>query len=251
MFEGIKEKRVLVTGSSSGIGAAIAELFGKYGARVGVHYKENKEGAKKVVDAIGGAGGTAIIAQGDFTKKGVGEKLLDYFIKNFGGIDILVNNAGSCEDYEHFSKIKPEAWAEMLALNVLAPFDLSSKAFLLMKKQKWGRIINISTNSIKYAGANNMHYYSSKAALEAMARGFAREGAKDNVLVNTVRCGLIDTPMRTKIPHYSKKKFAKREAMVPIGRSGKPIEVAKMVLFLASSGGDFITGEVLNVTGGE
>ena len=251
MFDSLKGKRVLITGSSSGIGAETAKLFGRYGARVGVHYRGAKAEAQKVARAIKTGSGETRIFQADLLKKGAADKLIASFVKAFGSIDVLVNNAGACFDYRHFSELKEVSWDKTMDLNAKAPFLLSRAAFNFMKTNNWGRIVNISTNSIKYGGVSNMHYYASKAALDALTSGFSREGVKYNILVNSIRCGLIDTPMRTKIAGYTEEDFKKRAALVPLGRAGQPADIARLILFLASAGGDFITGEVLSVAGGE
>ena len=255
MFESIKGKRVLVTGASSGIGEATAKIFSEHGALVGVHYNANLKAAREVAEYCRKKAGRAEIFQADLTRKKAGENLIKTFVKKFGGIDVLVNNAGSCREYKHWNELNENDLDETFTLHAKAPFFLMQEAFKDMKKRKWGRIINVSTVSIKHAGTQNMHYYSSKAALEAMAKGLVREGVKHNVLVNVVRCGIIDTPMRSKIRGYpgnnDPKKLAERIALVPLNRMGQPDEVARMVLFLASAGGDFITGETFSVAGGE
>src|SRR3989344_9297219 len=249
MFREIKNKKILVTGAGSGIGAAIAKLFIEHGAVVGLHYLKNKEGVLEILR--GAEAGQAELFQGDLLDKKVRETLTASFIQKFGSIDVLINNAGACHEYKHFSEINESEWDRMFELHAKAPFFLSQDVLTHMKRQKWGRIINISTNAIEYAGAYNMHYYASKAALDAFTKGFAKEGAANNILVNTIRCGVIDTPMRTKIPGYEEERFLKRIDMIPLKNAGKPLDIARLVLFLASECGDFITGEIFKVAGGE
>lgn len=242
MFEQIKGKRVLITGASSGIGEATAKLFFEHGARVGLHYKNNPPLYYGQEDTI---------IKGDLLDKKVRDELVPTFVKYFGGIDILVNNAGACYEYKHFSELSEESWDKMFDLHSKAPFILSRNAFEHMKNQNWGRIINISTASMEYAGANNMHYFASKAALDALTKGFANEGVKHNILVNSIRCGVIDTPMRKRVSGYSETRFEKRVSMIPVGHAGKPIDIARMILYLASAGGNFITGQIYKISGGE
>lgn len=251
MFETIRDKRVLVTGSSSGIGAAIAELFAKYGARVGLHYGHSESAALDVLNTIEQHGGQARVFRGDLIKSSDRRKLVPSFIEAFGGIDVLINSAGVAGDYVHFAELEEETWDRVFAVNVKAPFYLCGDALAHMKQQRWGRIINISTVSIKYAGANSLHYTASKAALEAVTLGISRDGAKHNVLVNSIRCGVIDTPMRTKIAGYNEELFRQRVSLVPVGHAGMPIDIARMALFLTSECGDFITGECFTVAGGD
>ena len=121
-----------------------------------------------------------------------------------------------------------------------------------MKEHGGGRIINISSVNVKYGGsAKSMHYVASKAALDNLTLGFAREGAKYNILVNSIRCGLIDTQMRAKTEGYSEEDLKRRIDMVPLKRMGQPIDIARMALFLASEAGNFITGEIFTVAGGD
>lgn len=251
MFETIKGKRVLVTGASSGIGASIAKLFASYGAFVGLHYRKSKLQAMGVLRECKNAGGKMEIFQGDLLKSTVRKRLIKSFVDIFGGIDILINNAGGIYKYKHFSEIDEDSWDKTFNLNTKIPFFLSLDAFEYMKKHKWGRIINITTAGVKYVGANSLHYTSSKAALDVLTLGFAREGAKYNILVNSIRCGVIDTPMHTKIDGYSEERFQERINLIPLKRLGKPIDIARMALFLASECGDFITGEVFTVAGGD
>ncbi len=251
MFEGIKGKRVLITGATGGMGEAFAQLFAEHGASLGLHYQKNKQGAKKLLNEVKDKTKQADIFQADLLDTISRKKLLNDFLKKFKGIDVLINNAGAVFDQIEFSKLNEESWQNTFDLNVKAPFYLSAGVFEVMKKNG-GRIINISSVNVKYGGsARSMHYVASKAALESITRGFAKEGAKYNILVNAIRPGVIDTPMRTKIKGYSEKDFSKRIAMVPLKRTGKPIDVARMALFLASETGSFITGEIFTVAGGD
>ena len=251
MFEQIMNKRVLVTGASSGIGKVIATRFAEHGAHVGIHYRSDRQSANKLLGELTKYHGHIELFHGDLMLAETRRHLIPSFLESFGGIDILVNNAGACYEYKHFSELDEAAWDTMLALHTKAPFILARDAFKFMKRRNWGRIINISTVSIEYAGPNNMHYYSSKAAMDAITMGLAGEGAKHNILVNSIRCGMIDTPMRTKISGYNEEKFTKRIQMIPLKRAGTALEIAEMVLFLASGSGSFITGEIIRIAGGE
>ena len=248
---GIPSKRVLVTGAGSGIGSGIARLFGRYGAVVGVQYRRSRRGADAVVADIRAHGGDASAFQCDLRDAVQRRRLLRAFVTSFGGIDVLVCNAGGISDYPHFLRLTESSWNTVFALNAAAPFFLARDAFVHMQKQRWGRIINISTAAITYAGPNSLHYTAAKAAMEVVARGLAREGARDNVLVNTIRPGVIDTPMRSRVAGYSEAHFRRRVKLVPVGRAGRSEDIARMVLFLASDAGSFITGECFTVAGGD
>ena len=253
MVDGISlgDKRVLVTGASTGIGAATARLLGAAGACVGVHYRQAREAAEAVADAIRGAGGQAHLLAGDLQDDAVRRTLVGDFVRACGGIDILVNNAGACYGYEHFASLNEQSWDLTLTLNAKTPFFLSRDAFADMKPRGWGRIINISSVSQKYAGGRSLHYAASKAALDTLTLGFAREGAPHNILVNSIRCGVIATGMHTRIEGYSDDLFRERVGKIPLKRAGMPDDIARMALFLASDHGNFITGEIFTVAGGD
>jgi 3-oxoacyl-[acyl-carrier protein] reductase len=251
MFEGIKGKKVLITGASTGIGAAIAELFAKYGALVGIHYNKSRKEALALREKIVSAGGKAEVFKADLLKKSERATLVKRFTDAFGGIDVLVNNAGGVYGPKEILDLDETSWDKTFALNTAAPFFLARDAFLHMKSHGGGRIINISSISAKYGGSpTTIHYGAAKAALDAVTKGLARAGAPYNILVNSVRGGVIDTPFHEKILR-DRKNLEERIKLIPLKRMGKPIEMARMVLFLASEAGDYITGEIFTVAGGD
>jgi len=249
MFEDIKEKKILVTGASSGIGASTAELFGSYGAFVGVHYRSNEKGAIDTVTRINKQGGKAEAFQGDLLLASVRDGLLKSFVSAFGSIDVLVNNAGGVYGAKHFLELDEESWDNTFALVAKASFFLAKDAFSYMKEHGGGRIINISSISAKYGGSpQTLHYGAAKSALDAITVGLASAGAPYNILVNSVRGGFIDTPFH---PKMGRGNFEERIRMIPLKRAGQPIDIARMVLFLASEAGSYITGEITTVAGGD
>ncbi len=252
MFEDLKGKRVLITGASGGMGSEIAKLFAEYGARLGLHYFNNKGNTEELLKEIRNGGGEAEILHADLKNKKEGEGLIKSFVEKFGGIDILINNAGAIHDYRHFSELDEKSFQDTFNLNTKAPFHLMGEVFSRMKEQGGGRIVNLSSVNVKYGGsAKSMHYVAAKAALESLTLGFAKEGAEYNILVNAIRCGVIDTPMRTRIKGYTEEDFKKRIDLIPLKRMGKPLDIAQTVLFLAAETGNFITGEVFTVAGGD
>lgn len=251
VFEGIDGIRVLVTGASSGIGNSIARLFGVAGAKVGVHYCNSRKGAEAVTEEIIGAGGQARMFQADLLKLASGVDMVRAFIKSFGGIDVLVNNAGAIYGTGDFLSVREQEWDETFNLNVKAPFVLIREAFSVMSQQGSGRIINISSISAKYGGSpSTLHYGAAKAALEALSLGLAKSGAKHNILVNCVRAGFVETEFHSKIGR-SKNDIEKRIELMPLKKVVQPLDVARMVLFLASEAGDCITGEIFTVASGD
>ncbi|MBU0536633.1 MAG: SDR family oxidoreductase, partial [Nanoarchaeota archaeon] len=216
-IKGIEGKKVLVTGATGGIGSAIARIFGQHGAQVGIHYFNAEDKAKELADEINKmcGKGKAEIIKGDLLDHDARTGLVGSFAKIFGGIDILINNAGAVFDYELFTDLEEISWDKTFELNAKAPFYLSASAFKHMKKG--GRIINISSANVKYGGsAKSMHYSSAKAALDNLTTGLSREGASKGILVNSIRCGVIDTDMRIKIKGYSEEQFRKRIDMIPL-----------------------------------
>lgn len=254
MFSDIEGKRVLITGASGGMGSEIARIFTEYGALVGLHYSGDEKGYKNVLmlkEELAKNSKKIELISGNLLDKDIRNNLIASFVESFGGIDILLNNAGAMFDYKYFSELDEKAWDNSFDLNTKAPFRLSASAFEHMK-EKGGRIINISSVNVRYGGSGrSLHYVASKAALDSLTKGFANEGAKYNILVNSIRCGLIDTPMRTKTEGYTEENFKKRIELILLKRPGKPIDIARMALFLASDAGNFITGQIFHVSGGD
>lgn len=249
MFKGLEGKRVLVTGASTGIGAAIVRMLAEAGASIGIHYKVSKAEAEELLRCVEAKGGQARLFQYDFLENTAYKLLIQSFVEAFAGIDILVNNAGGIYGYTHFEELDEEAWDKTFILNAKAPFFLAREAFLVMKSQGGGKIINISSISAKYGGsAKTLHYGASKAALDAITIGLAKRGAPHGILVNSVRGGFVDTPLHNKMGRTD---LSDRINLIPLKRAGKPEDIAGMVSFLASTAGDFITGEVFTVAGGD
>jgi 3-oxoacyl-[acyl-carrier protein] reductase len=249
MFEQVRGKRVLITGSGSGIGACIAGLFAAHGAVVGIHYNRSREKAQEVLSGIGEKGGRGVLLQADLLDPEACLGLVPRFIRETGGIEVLVNNAGGVLGHPHFLEMDRESWEKTLALDLTAPFFLARAAFAHMMDHGGGRIISISSIAAKYGGSpETTHYGAAKAGVEAFTKTLAREGARHGILVNAVQPGVIDTDFHRKIGRAS---LGEREKRIPLGRAGTPLDVARLCLFLASEGGDYITGQVLGVTGGD
>jgi len=249
MFRGISGKKVLVTGASGGIGSQIAALFSAGGAVVGVHYYRNRESAVGLVKQIEQDGGTASLFQADLADQPAHNTLIPDFLSRFGHIDVLVNNAGANLGNIHFLDLEPSSWERTFNLNCAAPFFLARQAFQQMASHGGGRIINITSVSAKYGGSvQSMHYAAAKGALETITLGLAKAGAPHSVLVNAVQAGFVQSAFHDKAP---KPDLEERIRMIPLQRAGTPLDIARLVLYLSSEGGDYITGQVFPVTGGD
>lgn len=241
--------RVVVTGSSSGIGASIALRLAELGAKVGIHYHRHGSEAEAIIEEIRSNGGTAEGFQSDLTNFVVREELIPAMIDKLGGLDALVNNAGAPQGESPFPGIKKTDWDRTLALNAEAPFFLAQQAFSYMQAHGGGRIINISSIGVKYGGsARTLHYAMAKSAMETLTLGLAKLGAPHGILVNTVRAGVIDTPFWK---DKTREEIDARVRLIPMGRIGKPPEVAEIVCFLLSSSASYISGQTIAVSGGE
>ena len=249
IISGLKDKKVLVTGATGGIGSCLVQMFAKKGAILGIHYHQNQEKAQSLLRDIQVDGGIAECFQADLLSTN-DLNLVQNFIKRFGGIDILINNAGGILEFKNFLELNESAWTETHRLNVQAPFFLAQRAFAYMKNHGGGKIINISSIAAKYGGSlESIHYGSAKAGLEAITIGLARAGAPHNILVNAVQAGFIDTPLQHRLA--GKKNLQERIDLIPLKRPGSPQDVAGAVVYLASAAGDFITREIMTVSGGD
>jgi 3-oxoacyl-[acyl-carrier protein] reductase len=248
MFESIKNKKILITGASGGIGSCMTLLFAKYGASVGIHYNDGEKESSLLIDKIKKMGVDGAAFQADLTKES-SKSIIPSFIDHFGGLDVLINNAGAAIGPKGILDMDEESWDKTFQLNTRAPFFLAQNAFKHMKENGGGKIINISSISVKYGGSSQtLHYGAAKSALETVTLGLSKAGAKHNILVNTVRGGYIDTPMHQKM---GRKNSKERIEMIPLKKAGKPQDIAGMVIFLTSEAGDFITGETFTVAGGD
>ena len=248
-YEGITGKRVFITGGSGGIGSAIARLFASYGARVGISYYKSDEKANALCEEMKGEGRDFECFMGDLRNVDTCKKVVNYFVERFKGVDVLINNAGAIYGYTDFYRMCGNEFDETMALNARAPLFLSQAMLPYFQLNKEGKIINISSVSAKYGGSStSIHYAMAKAALETLTVGLAREWAEYNILVNTIRCGFIDTEFHRKIARV---RIAERIQKIPLKKPGQPGDVAAMALYLASDAGNFITGQTIGVTGGD
>jgi len=248
-------KACIITGSAGGIGKGIAEVLAEEGAQVIVADVQEDKG-RETVSAIKSRGGNALFVKLDVTDEASWGAVVDSAVKNFGKLDVLVNNAGIA-----FSKfivdMSVQEWRKVLAVNLDSVFLGIKHAAPAIKKNgtKGGAIVNISSNYVFVPGKMQAAYCASKSGVASVTRVAAIELAQDNIRVNTIYPGFIDTPMFDSV--CSKFKKSKEEMLaimargVLLGRVGKPVDIANAVLYLASDDAQFVTGTELTVDGGE
>jgi 3-oxoacyl-[acyl-carrier protein] reductase len=245
MFQ-LNDKVAIVTGSSRGIGAAIAQTLARQGAKVVLNHRNSPIEAEAVATAIQAAGGEALVVQADVSQSNEAQALIKAALDKFGQIDILVNNAGVTRD-TMIVTMKEADWDLVLQTNLTSAYHCSKAAIRPMLKKRQGRIINI-TSVVGLAGqAGQSNYAASKAGLIGLTKSLAREIGSRNITVNAVAPGFIPTALTETLPK------ATLEAAInntPLGRLGSVEDVAHAVLFLASDEAAFITGQVLSVDGG-
>ena len=239
----LKGKKALVTGASRGIGRAIAIKFAKNGAIVGINYFKSENEARKVLELVN-EHSKGVLLKGDVGSYKEAKKIVEDFIKFAGGIDILVNNAGIYER-KNFEELSEEQWDETLRINLKGSFNICKHAIPYMKEG--GKIIFISSQLALKGSSHGADYAASKAGLLGLMKSLAIELASRKINVNAIAPGTIDTDI---IAGYSMKERMEREKQIPLGRIGKPEDVANVALFLASDLANYVTGEVILVTGG-
>jgi len=239
----LEGKIALVTGSSRGIGKSIAETFSREGASVVVTYKKNYMLAKKTAQNLN----DSLVVKLDISSRASITHVVKQIMKKYGRLDILVNNAGINKPTD-FDKITEKDWDLVLNTNLKGSFMLSQAIFPIMKKQRCGRIINISSTSGQYGGPRTVHYAVSKAGLIALGHCFARFGAPYNITNNNIAPGLIVTEMGDKMIKTKQGKKILENTLLK--RPGTTKEVADLTVFLASNESSYITGQTFNVNGG-
>ena len=242
----LRDRVALVTGGSRGIGRAISVALARAGAFVAVNYRGNVEAAEETLREIREAGGEGTLLPFDVADPEAVDAAVTQLVKEQGRLDILVNNAGIALD-QLLMRVKPEEISRTFEANVAGAIYCAKAAIRPMMRKKHGRIIQISSVVAETGNPGQVVYSASKAALLGMTRTLAREYASRGITVNAVTPGFIETDMTAALPE------AAREGIVsttPVGRIGRPEEIAAAVLYLASDEAGYVTGQTLGVNGG-
>jgi len=241
----LQERVAVVTGGGQGIGRAIALELARRGARILIN-DVREDIAAQTVQMIKDLGSDAVFVLGDVSKAQTGEAIVQAATERWGRLDILVNNAGVTRD-NLLMRMKEEDWDLVLTINLKSAFLLSKAVVRPMMKQRWGRIINISSIVGVIGNAGQVNYSASKAGLIGLTKTLAKELASRNILVNAVAPGFIRTAMTDALNEEQKKALSDQ---IPLTRLGEVEDVARVVAFLASEDSGYVTGQVLQVTGG-
>jgi 3-oxoacyl-[acyl-carrier protein] reductase len=245
MFD-LTGKAALVTGGSRGIGRAIALALAACGANVAVNYVSNAAAAEEVVATIKAGGREAIAIQGDVAQAEDAKRLIEETAGAFGTLHILVNNAGLTED-DLLLRMSEEAWDRVMAIDLRGAYLCTKAAMRPMMRQRWGRIINISSVAGLVGNPGQSNYAAAKAGLIGFTKSVAKEMASRNITANAIAPGFVTTELTEKLTDEQKGAVM---MVVPLGRAGTPEEIAPAAVFFASEEAAYVTGSVLAVDGG-
>ena len=244
----LKDKTALVTGSSRGVGRAIALSYGKEGAKVVVNYTSNEKAANEVVDALQGMGTKAIAVKADVAQKADADRLVAAAIEAFGGLDILVNNAGFTRP-AMMLKMTEDQWDQVVDIHLKGAFLCSQAAGNQMKEQKSGKIINVMSVAGLVGTVGQINYSAAKGGILSMTKSIARELARYNVCANVISLGIVATEMSEKITTDEKLREIYMNRIL-LKKFAEPDDIAPAFIFLASDEANYITGQLLCVDGG-
>lgn len=249
-FINFSGKIALISGASSGIGAATAQVMAQLGAQVAIGYHRNANGATETKQAIEKAGGKAIVIEADVRKAAEARRLVQETAAQLGPIDILINNAGSLLERLSMEKMTEARWDEVMDLNLKSALICSQAVMPSMIERRSGAIINIVSIAGRNGGGPGAGAYSTaKGGLITLTKALAKELAPHNVRVNGVSPGVIDTPFHEVFS--TPEMMANFVKTIPIGRVGTSLEIANVIAFLASDAASYIVGENIEVNGGQ
>lgn len=250
MLEDLKGKRAFVTGSSTGIGAAVVRELARLGVNVAVHGNKNAEAAEAIAAEIRAAGGRAVVVIGDVGKSGEAARIVAEAVEGLGGLDILINNAGAILERVTNAGFDEAMYEKVYSLNVRSVLAVTKAAYPHLKAAGGGSIINTGSIAGRFGGfMGSTVYASAKAAVHSITRNAAREFAEDKIRVNVVAPGFIITPFHDKTPESVRQAAA---AQIPMKRLGTAEDCVGAYVFLASNSmSGYITGQIIDVNGGQ
>ncbi len=241
-----KDKVVLITGGARGVGKEITQGFAREGANVVINYNTSEKLARELSGMLETEGCQCLVIKADVGNGDEVEAMFATALKRFGKIDVLVNNAGIYQDSPVW-KMKDSAWEEVLRTDLTSVFNCTRSATKHMRGQGWGRIINISSVVGQVGSFGTSNYAAAKAGIFGFTRSVAKEVARKNITINSLALGFIEAGMLLRLPLEIQEAILKQ---IPMRRWGKPEEVVETVLFLASRGAGYITGQIISINGG-
>jgi len=251
MIADLKDKVVFITGASTGIGAAAALAFARNGSRLIIHYNASKDAAEAVAAEVRSLGAQATLVRGDVMQSANIPTIVGAATAAYGRIDVLINNAGGMIGRKRIEEYTDDYLNQVLALNVTQVAMFMHEVAPLMRAQKGGNIINVSSIAARHGGGGGAIIYAgAKGFVSTATRGWAKELAGDGIRVNAVSPGVITTPFHDR--YSTKEQLAAMQATIPMARLGAPDECAGTFLYLASAAlSGYVTGQVIEVNGGQ
>lgn len=240
------KKTVLITGAAKGIGESLARVFAQNSYNVALHYNKSEEEAHNLCKLLCDNGCSAFLFRSDLSEKNAPQNLVSEVVEKFGRIDVLINNAAIAQTAP-FTETEDSDGAKVINVNLLSAMECAKYASLDMLKRKSGKIINISSVWGICGAACEVYYSAAKAGINGFTKALAQELAQSNIQVNAIAPGVVETDMINNLTPEEKEELKKQ---IPANRFASGYEIAKTALFLASSDADYITGQIINVSGG-
>lgn len=250
MYADLKDKVILVTGASTGIGQEVAKKFAQQQAKVVINYFSNEEMAQKLVQEIETLGGEAIAVRADVTDRESVNALIEKTVEHFGRLDVLINNAGSMVSRVPFEQLTEDVWNNVYDVNVKSVYFVTQAALPFLKQSENAAVVNVASVAGRNGGGPGaIHYASAKGAVITLTKGMAKELIPYGIRVNGVNPGVISTPFHEKFSPTSVREGFKNT--IPVGREGTPTEVANIITFLATQEASYIYGEIVEINGAQ
>jgi 3-oxoacyl-[acyl-carrier protein] reductase len=242
----LTDRIALVTGGSRGIGRATCVALARRGFLVAVNYRTGIDAAKETLSLIEESGGEGIVIEADVTDRAAIESMFEQVEDALGPVGVLVNNAGVRKDTLGV-RMSDDMWDEVLATNLTGAFTCSRRALRTMIRERWGRMVNVSSVAGVHGSVGQGNYSAAKAGLVGLTRTLAREVARKNITVNAVAPGLVDTDLTSTLSETRRQELI---AEIPMGRAGTSEEIAQLIAFLCSDDASYVTGTVVVADGG-